>query len=209
MKNAITKIYLVPLILLYIPGFGISQQVITLLPANSSVTIKGTSNLHDWEEKVGKFEADLAIDFQDKKIAGIDYVNFACQANSITSDYSIMTTKTLNALRAEEHPEIMFTMIAVEKLSTQKGIFSGILTGDLIVAGVKKRVRIEFSGNNGGDKISVKGSEEINMIDYNIEPPTALLGTLKTGEKVVVSFNLQFQIVEDVYLSHKTKKTNN
>ena len=187
-------IVVIPLILMGISVTAIAQETAKLLPEKSSITISGTSTLHDWEEEVQNFNVNLTLDFQNNKITEIHNVDVVCQSTSITSDYDIMTNKTHNALRAEQHPEITFDMINIEKLTVQDHNFSGVLTGNLNMAGVTRRIRVEFSGSNGGNIISIKGSKQINMSDFNIEPPTAIMGTLKTGEKVVVSFNLKFLV---------------
>ncbi len=190
----IVKTLAIALVLALISGAGIAQQVAKLLPEKSSITISGTSTVHDWEEEVKTFNVNLTLDFQDNKIKEIHNVDLICNSSSIVSDYSLMTSKTLNALQAEKHPEIVFNMITIEKLTTQDHNFSGVLTGNLSMAGVTKRVRVEFTGSNGSNIITIKGSKQINMADFNIDPPTAMLGALKTGENVVISFTLQFQI---------------
>ena len=190
MKTKLT--FMIPLILMGISYTAIAQKTAKLIPEKSSITISGTSTLHDWEEQVQNFNVDLTVDFQDNKITRIDNVDLVCRSSSITSDYNLMTSKTLDALRAEQHPEITFDMISIEKLTVQDHNFSGVLTGNLSMAGVTRRIQVEFTGSNGGNIITIKGSKQIDMPDFNIEPPTAIMGTLKTGEIVVVSFNLKF-----------------
>lgn len=186
--------FMIPLILMGISGITTAQEKAKLLPEKSSITISGTSTLHDWEEKVQNFNVNLTLDFHDNKITEIHNVDLVCQSTSITSDYDIMTNKTHNALRAEQHPEITFDMITIEKLTFQDHNFSGVLTGNLSMAGVTKRIRVEFNGSNGGNIITIKGSKQIRMSDFNIEPPTAIMGTIKTGETVIVSFDLKFLV---------------
>lgn len=170
-----------------------SQQTVSLIPASSTMIIQGTSSMHDWEEKVEKFEVNLSLKFKDKEITSIDKANFLCKAKSISSESSIMTNKTLEALKAEKYPDISFKLVSVDKLSSQGGTFSGTVSGDITLAGVTKRISISFTGNNANNKISLKGSKMVSLKDYNIKPPTAMLGTLKTGDEVTISFNLQFQ----------------
>jgi polyisoprenoid-binding protein YceI len=170
-----------------------SQQTVSLIPASSTMSIQGTSSLHDWEEKVDKFEVSLSVKTRDKDIISIDRANFTCKAKSISSENSTMTNKTLDALKAESYPDISFKLVSVDKLSSQGGNFSGTVSGDITLAGVTKRISISFSGNNANNKISLKGSKIVSLKDYNIIPPTAMLGTLKTGDQVTISFNLLFQ----------------
>jgi polyisoprenoid-binding protein YceI len=171
-----------------------AQSPAVLLPSQSSVTIKGTSSLHDWEEKVENFSVNLKLKFNESDIAGIDHVHFICKAGSITSDNSLMTSKTHDALKVEKYPDITFQLISVDNLSSKNGSFSGTLVGDVSLAGVSKRVSIAFTGLHKGSSISIKGEKELNMNDFKIKPPTAMLGTLKTGEQVTISFLLQFQV---------------
>lgn len=172
-----------------------SQQAVSLIPASSTMIIQGTSSMHDWEEKVDKFEVHLTLKLKDKEIASIEKANFVCKAASISSESSIMTNKTLEALKAEKFPEITFKLVSVDKLTSQGGTFSGTASGDITLAGVTKRISVSFTGTNANNKITLKGSKIVSLKDYNIKPPTAMLGTLKTGDQVTISFNLQFQAV--------------
>lgn len=173
---------------------GYSQETVVLLPHQSVITINGTSSLHDWEEKVEKFDVNLNLTFREKEISGIDMVSLTCQSVSITSDNSIMTHKTHNALQVEKYPEIIFKLVSVDHLTSKNGNFSGTLVGDIILAGVTKRIQLTFVGTHTGNKITIKGSKELNMNDFKIKPPTAMMGTLKTGEQITVSFQLNFQV---------------
>jgi polyisoprenoid-binding protein YceI len=170
-----------------------SQQAITLMPGQSAVSIKGTSSLHDWEEKVDKFNVTLIVKFKEIEITGIDKVQFNCQSSSIISENSIMTNKTHNALQVDKYPEIIFKLVSLNNLSSQNGIFSGTMVGDLVLAGITKRISLAFTGIHSGTKTSIKGSKDLNLNDFKIKPPTAMMGALKTGEQVTISFQLNFQ----------------
>jgi len=170
------------------------QQAVTLIPDQSEITIKGTSNLHDWEENVESFKVNLFLKFQEKEIAGIDKVQVTLQSNSIVSENSIMTNKTHDALNVKKYPHIEFRLVSVDNLSSSDGKFSGTLVGDVTLAGVTKRISLAFSGVHSGNKISIKGSKELNMEDFKIDPPKAMLGTLKTGEEVTILFQLNFLV---------------
>ena len=188
------RLLVTAVLLLFISHVAILQTTVNLIPGQSSVIIKGTSSLHDWEEKVEKFTINLNLKFNGKKITGIDHVLFICKSGSIVSDNSIMTNKTRNALLVEKYPDITFKMASVDNLSLQDGSFSGTLAGDVSLAGVTKRVTIAFTGVHSENKISIKGSKELNMNDFKIKPPTAMMGALKTGEQVTIYFQLSFQV---------------
>ncbi|MFO7620585.1 MAG: YceI family protein, partial [Bacteroidales bacterium] len=102
--------------------------------------------------------------------------------------------KARDALKVKDHPEIVFISDGAENVVSNDGKINGTLIGKLSIGGVSKSIDIGFSGNINGDSILISGSEEVNMADYGIKPPTALLGTLKTGEKVTVDLQLSFLI---------------
>ncbi len=178
---------------------GYSQAV--LQSAASSVTIKGTSSLHDWEEKVGKFDVDLVFQYQENSITGIDKVLFKCQSKSITSESSLMNNKTYEALKTEKFTEISFKLISVERFTLQNGKLTGTLVGDLFLSGVTRRVSLDFSGSASGDKVIIRGFKNLKMSDFNITPPTALMGSLKTGDQVTIAFDLAFQVNNNIAIN--------
>jgi polyisoprenoid-binding protein YceI len=178
---------------------GYSQAV--LQSAASSVTIKGTSSLHDWEEKVGKFDVDLVFQYQENSITGIDKVLFKCQSKSITSESSLMNNKTYEALKTEKFSEISFKLISVERFTLQNGKLTGTLVGDLFLSGVTRRVSLDFSGSASGDKVIIRGFKNLKMSDFNITPPTALMGSLKTGDQVTIAFDLAFQVNNNIAIN--------
>jgi len=194
MMTTRSTLLIIPVLLLAVFQPVLSQKAVSLIPTQSEITIKGTSNLHDWEESVKKFKVNLFLKFLEKEITAIEKVQVICESGSIVSENSIMTNKTHDALNVEKYPQIEFKLVSVDNLSSQNGKFSGTLVGDVILAGVTKRITLVFSGLHSGNKITIKGSKELNMNDFKIKPPTAMLGTLKTGEEVTISFQLNFQV---------------
>ena len=62
--------------------------------------------------------------------------------------------------------------------------------GNLTISGVKKSVLLEFSLSIVGSKITLIGEKKIKMADFKIDPPTALLGTITTGDDITIKFVL-------------------
>ena len=100
----------------------------------------------------------------------------------------------MDALQTDKYPEIVFTMASIDKLTSVNGKFSGVLTGDLTLAGVTKRISIAFTGHHENNRIKITATKDININDFKIKPPTAMMGALKTGENVLISFQLQFSV---------------
>jgi polyisoprenoid-binding protein YceI len=50
-------------------------------------------------------------------------------------------------------------------------------------------IEVEQSGN----AFTVKGTTDFRLTDFQIDPPTALMGTIKTGDEVTIEFKATFQ----------------
>lgn len=182
------------LILLFTGCTASTAQDPVLIKNQSSITINGTSSLHEWHENAADFNIAMKLSGEGALLPVIDRVVFTCKTASVKSDNSIMTNKTREALQADKHPEISFTSDKQSSLAFHKGSFSSTITGDLVINGIKRNVSIPVEGSLTGNNLNVKGSASLKMSDYDIRPPTAIMGTLKTGDEVTVYFDLKFEV---------------
>ncbi|MCG1037112.1 YceI family protein [Polaribacter sargassicola] len=155
---------------------------------NSSLLVYGTSNIHDWEieteNQTGVISIETADEFQIKKL------NFTVEAESLKSGKSGMDKNTYKALNTKEFKTIKFQFVKSEKITDLKdGNFKIKAKGNLTIAGVTKEISLDFNLNVNGETIKLVGEKSIKMTDYKVDPPTALLGTIKTGDTVTIKFN--------------------
>ncbi len=194
MKQILITAWLIAILAISFPLLSSGQAKAKLILPESKVSVRGTSSMHDWEVAVEKYEVEFLLKHTDNGKISISNIRAAFSGASVTSDNSIMTGKARDALKVKEHPEIVFISDRAENVVRNEGKISGTLIGKLSLGGVSKSIDIVFTGNIKGDSIHISGSEEVNMADYGIKPPTALLGTLKTGEKVTIELQLRFLI---------------
>jgi polyisoprenoid-binding protein YceI len=169
-----------------------AQEIYKLQSKNSKLTIEGTSSIHDWEMKAENFNAETLLKVEGEAISEISKVEFSTPVSGLKSGKSIMDKKTQDALNEKKSPEIKFILNNNNKVSISgsKANFTGLLT----VAGKSKEVKVSASFDvENSQKFLVSGRVPINMSDFGIDPPTAMMGTIKTGDEVVVKFNLEFQ----------------
>ncbi|MHC1730619.1 MAG: YceI family protein [Bacteroidales bacterium] len=194
MRHIIITTWLTAILAVSFPLVSCSQVIANLNLPESKVFVRGTSSMHDWEVAFDKYEVEFSFRNTDHGKMSISNVKAVFYGASVTSENKIMTGKARDALMVREHPEIVFISEGAENLLLNEGKINGTLKGKLSLGGVSNSIDIGFSGNIKGDRILISGSEEVNMADYGIKPPTALLGTLKTGEKVTVELRLSFLI---------------
>ena len=104
-----------------------------------------------------------------------------------------MDNNTYKALKADKHPNISYVAKTVAITRTDASGFSAKTTGSMTIAGTTNATDIAATVKINGDKtITVTGSKKIKMTDYKIDPPTAVFGTIKTGNEITISFNCKY-----------------
>jgi polyisoprenoid-binding protein YceI len=169
-----------------------AQNTYRLAQANSSLVVMGTSTLHDWEMSARNITANMTVNKDGTSIQKIENVYFSVKSDNIVSDNSIMDSKAHDALKAEKYPTISFNMASVNNLVSSGNTIKGSLSGNVTIAGVTKNITLPFTGTLQGNGIQVTGSKSLKMSDFNIKPPTAMLGTLKTGDEIKIDYKLEF-----------------
>lgn len=157
----------------------------------SSVLIRGTSTLHDWESVVEKTFGKMTIMNMDS-IKQIETLIVKVISTSIKSGKKLMDKLTYKALKSEQHRWITFEFKSGELISENNQEVVIKLTGDLSIAGVTKSVSVLTNINKEGEHIYLTGAYQLKMTDYGIKPPKALFGTIKTGNEITIEFNLKF-----------------
>ena len=175
-------------------------QTVKLSVNNDStqMTISGTSTLHDWTSEVNTVNGYVELSEKwlkkgkAKKGAVIPAVNLVIPVESIISPRgATMDKKTYKALKSEENPDIIFDLNDCPVANVTEGGFKVDAIGDLTIAGVTKSVNFPVEGIiTSSDEITFSGSYAINMVEYGMEPPSAMFGQIETGEEVVINFKL-------------------
>ena len=170
-----------------------SQPVYKINPSGSNLVIKGTSSMHDWTMEADNIKCSFEMDLANNSIESLAGINFSVAVKDIKSESNLMDKKAHEALKSDKSPVITFTQTTPAVLnSASAGAISGKVTGNLAIAGKSRRVEIAFTGRISGDKLIVTGALPVKMSEFEIEPPTAMLGALKTGDAVTLNYSFEF-----------------
>ncbi len=161
-------------------GFLQAQETYKLSP-KSTLTVDGTSTVHDWTVTANTIEGELIWDGKEPK--SIDFQ--AVVADMKSERGATMDTKMHNALKKDEHPKIRFVLKEVKNGS--------LLSGILSMAGNTQNVDIESKLDMATGIAKISGQKKIVLKDFDIEPPTAMFGQVVVGDEVTVKFNLVFE----------------
>lgn len=154
---------------------------------NSKFIIKGTSSLHDWEMISKTFKGSLLIDKADEEGIDIKDINITVGVTTLISGKKVMDKKCYNALKSDEHPNIIYKFKSIEQIILKaSNTYSAKIIGTLNVAGKSRLQEIPVQIIINDDNINIRGEKEVKMSDFDVEPPKALLGTLKTGNDITI-----------------------
>ena len=197
MKNYKSIFLAVCLTFIYTVNFG---QIVKLNISNdeTEMTVSGTSTLHDWTSEVKTVNGYVEIGskmLKKSKVKSGDVlpsVSIVVPVKSIVSPRgATMDKKTYNALKAEENPDITFDMKDCKVTSSTDAGFKLNASGNLTIAGVTKEVEFPVDGKFiSNEKLSFTGAYKLNMVEYDMEPPSAMFGQIETGEEVEIKFEL-------------------
>lgn len=165
-----------------------AQEHYELIKSDQHFVVKGTSSLHDWhmEAMDGQGECQL---IQADGTVNIQMAEVKFKAESLKSGKNGMDKNAYKALKTKEFEWISFKLSAFE--AKQEG--KGIVTGNLTIAGFTKPVSFDVETTQGTGSITVSGTSAFKLTDFKVDPPTALMGTIKTGDDVTVEFKLTFK----------------
>lgn len=166
-----------------------TAQKANLVDAESGwMKIAGTSTIHDWEADVNELNASYTL-APDEEVPVSDF-SFTIPVKSIKSGKSGMDRRIYDAFKSGDHPQISFRMTEAVRTAGDSGSITLEVTGELAMAGVTKTVTLPVKGEKSESGWLFTGSHSLDMTDYDMDPPSAMFGTIKSGEKVTVTFNL-------------------
>jgi len=158
---------------------------------SGKMTIAGTSTLHDWVSDVTQINYTGNVQVGDQALASIKNVKLTIPVEGIKSTKGkAMDKKTYGALNKEEYPKLECSLNSF-KIQNNGTTFKITANGNLTIAGTTKPLTLNLSAQFTEDgNLQFTGSKALKMTDFNIDPPRALLGTLKTGDDITIEFTV-------------------
>ncbi|MBA4276201.1 MAG: hypothetical protein C0430_05500 [Flavobacterium sp.] len=190
-KSQISRSFMILIvsILFSIPSV-VKAQTFSIVPQTASINVHGTSNVHDWNMKPTKVTGELGLN-STKQISAI---TIKVEVKSLKSGNGIMDGKTYDAFDYKKNPYIVFQLTDASQAKLTENDTEVTLTGNLSFAGATRKISIKAIGKiTKSGEYQLKGTVPLKMTDFKMSPPTAMLGTMKTGDAVTVKFDVTFK----------------
>lgn len=178
------------------------DSIVDLPVESGTIKVSGTSNAHDWTCEAERFGAELQVRTEEAGgvPSAVARAAVTVPVEALDCGDGKMEGNLRKALRADDHPTIAFAMTGHEMAPdpSTPGSFHVLAKGTLTIAGWTQPIELTVDGAVEGDRLHIRGSHQMTMTDFGVKPPTAMLGLLKTGDRVTVEFDLTTRYGEPV-----------
>lgn len=175
--------------LLLLAGCALSlrAQSVRLQVSSGTVTILGTSNIHDWKCSSATSPAIMVPSSTGPELGrNITSITLSIPVKSLDCGNGQMTSNLAKALHADAHPTINFQLGSYSARPAGAG-YQAIATGSLTINGVTRKVTLNGTARpDGNGALRAEASTKLNTNDFGVEPVKAMLGSIKTGEMVTI-----------------------
>jgi hypothetical protein len=170
----------------------------------ASLELDGDSSLHRYSAKAHGMEAVVGLDSarvptaaQALDLEGLVRGHFIktfhlfVPVDQLSSGEKGLDANMRKALKGDRYKQIRFQMDSYDVLAAPTGtaILAVALHGRLSLAGVERKIDVAAAGVRVRDGLEISGSKDLLMTDYQIKPPTMMLGAIRTKNLITVKFN--------------------
>ena len=184
------KVLIMLISLVWLPFINTPQNHYSF-SKDSKISIAGTSTLHDWTMDTRTVKGEADIDVSENEILSIKEIKVEIPLESLKSGNSKMDKNAHEALKSGQHKNIYFQLKGFENIRLINGKSALEVNGNLTIAGKTRteKIMVNYRTDKNGN-LSVNGSKAIKMTDYGVTPPEVMFGTVKTGNEITITFEL-------------------
>lgn len=158
------------------------------LSSSQEFKVSGTSTLHDWDMISEGARGQATIVVENGEIQEISNLRVDLPVKSLKSGNNRMDRTAYSAVDADKHDYVRFELTGIRNI-TSRQIFA---TGNLTIAGTTRPVTLQTDYTVNGSSVQFSGAHSIKFTQFDVDPPTALLGTVRTGDDLKIAFDVNF-----------------
>jgi polyisoprenoid-binding protein YceI len=172
------------------------------LGKGSALWLEGGSNIHAWESRTATVDVSLwrgeaASDPADAaglealvRDAGVTGFEVKVPVRTLKSKKDGLDKNLYKAMEADAHPDVRFTLASYTVTGRDGDTLRVSAPGSLLVHGVTREVTLTGRMWKDDAGLWLAGVHPVKMTDHGIKPPTMMMGTLRTRDRVDVHYRL-------------------
>jgi polyisoprenoid-binding protein YceI len=155
------------------------------LSKESRLWLEGTSTVRSFKCSATKLDMSVSAEPTEAPATMVKSASLTVPVAQLECGNKTMNEHMRKALKAEANPQITWTMTSYEVQGANV-----VISGKLTIAGKENAIELRGTGSTDNGTIRFKGSKQFKMTEYGVKPPSLMLGTMKVGDPVTVSFDL-------------------
>lgn len=173
------------------------------LGPGSTLWIEGGSNVHEWESRTTQPTVKLLRDASSADANDVAALDAWLRGGGLkgldlgvplatmhSKKGSTLDKNLLKALKAEQNPEITFHLTQAKVGEPSGDSLSVSADGVLRIAGRERPITVAGRLVRSEAGVWLNGSHGLRMSEYDVKPPTMMLGTMRVHDSVSVYFKL-------------------
>jgi polyisoprenoid-binding protein YceI len=177
------KLFAMTLVAAPLLGFA-AMKTLEMQPS-STLWVEGTSTVRSFKCTATKLDAALIGDAEAPIAALVNSATITVPVAQLDCANGKMNEHMRKALKADANPQIEFKLGSYDVNGA-----NATLKGELTMAGVTKPIEIPATVTDQDESVRVQASKVLNMKEWDIKPPSLMLGAMKVGQNVTVKFDV-------------------
>lgn len=160
--------------------------------------IDGSANVRNWDSDVNTVEATFLLsEFEISDLSSLTPEHFktmelSIPVEDIESGSGRLTRNLQGYLKRDEHPVITFKLNEIDSVTVNGDTAEITANGVINAAGVDHETTMNVTATVDDDKITFSGTQDLLMTDFGIDPPTAVMGTIRARDEISIIYSLTF-----------------
>lgn len=185
--------------ILFLAGSVFAQEMTLTVQGTPEMKIDGDSNVRSWDADVKQVDATLVLtgietlSIESMTPDAFKEMKITMPVERIDSGSRSLTRNIHNYLKEDDHPNITFTLKSVDEIEVNNDTALITATGVINAAGKDHEVSMNVTArmNNNGT-INFSGEQELLMTSFDIDPPTAVMGTVRARDEFKIIYSVDF-----------------
>lgn len=168
------------------PALGQTRRVFELDAGNGSVWLEGSFTLGSFSCTATAVVATIDVDVTngDRPVAA----SLSLPTRGLDCGNRAMERDLHRAVRADTYPEIRYAFDTADVSVVGDFVTIG---GRLTLAGVTRELVVSGRYTRGSGALAARGSATFRMTEFDVQPPTALMGLIRARDRIIVRFDLR------------------